>query len=90
MAFHATQDPISGNLSPAMSREESGSIAVAYPDGMVRRLTPTECERLQALPDGLDEPIRGRARLAPVRGARGRRDRHGRGVDREKDHDRIQ
>ena len=89
-AFHATQDPISGAISPAMGREESGSIAVAYPlarrgreDGAelevgaepiynalrsgdggssranevlvgqaVRRLTPRECERLQALPDG--------------------------------------
>ncbi len=29
-AFHATQDPISGDISPAMSKKESGSIAVAY------------------------------------------------------------
>ena len=35
-AFHMTQDPISGDVSPAVG---------------VRRLTPRECERLQALPD---------------------------------------
>lgn len=43
IAFHATQDPISGDISPA--------IGVSSAIG-VRRLTPTECERLQALPDG--------------------------------------
>lgn len=74
-AFHATQDPISRPISPAMGKEESGSIAVAYalrkdpggtgqghntnyvPDAQtVRRLTPTECERLQGLPDGWTDP----------------------------------
>ncbi len=46
-AYHATQDPIySENLSPSLPTHK-GSIAVG-----VRRLTPTECERLQALPDG--------------------------------------
>ena len=51
VAFHATQDPISGHVSPAMDKEDSGSIAVSSAVG-VRRLTPTECERLQGLPDG--------------------------------------
>jgi DNA (cytosine-5)-methyltransferase 1 len=50
VAFHATQDPISGDISPAMGAEESGAVAVSM-DTSVRRLTPRECERLQALPD---------------------------------------
>jgi DNA (cytosine-5)-methyltransferase 1 len=49
VAFHATQDPIHGPVSPALGA--NASIGVSTPVG-VRRLTPTECERLQALPDG--------------------------------------
>jgi DNA (cytosine-5)-methyltransferase 1 len=30
VAFHGTQDPISGDVSPALGKEESGAIAVAY------------------------------------------------------------
>lgn len=45
VAFHATQDPIHHH-PPALSAESSGNLAVG-----VRRLTPTECERLQGLPD---------------------------------------
>lgn len=76
IAFHVTQDPISGDIAPAMSqgnRQGCGTIGVAQPlrgnpynnsdpsmeVGMhvqsamgVRRLTPTECERLQGFPDG--------------------------------------
>jgi site-specific DNA-cytosine methylase len=48
IAFHATQDPIHHHHhTPALSAEPSGALAVG-----VRRLTPTECERLQGFPDG--------------------------------------
>lgn len=50
LAFHATQDPISGDVSPALGREESGSVGVSN-GASVRRLTPRECERLQGFPD---------------------------------------
>ena len=50
IAFHATQDPISGSVSPCLSREPSGAIGVATA-ATVRRLTPRECERLQGFPD---------------------------------------
>jgi DNA (cytosine-5)-methyltransferase 1 len=47
--FHMTQDPIStAELVPAIGSKSGGQgVGVG-----VRRLTPTECERLQALPDG--------------------------------------
>jgi site-specific DNA-cytosine methylase len=55
LAFHATQDPIWGSEVPALSRGHdchgnatAGVMADAHP----RRLTPTECERLQGFPDG--------------------------------------
>lgn len=49
--FHMTQDPISSaELAPAMGSKSTG-MGVGVGVG-VRRLTPTECERLQALPDG--------------------------------------
>jgi DNA (cytosine-5)-methyltransferase 1 len=49
--FHMTQDPISSSeLVPAIG-SKSGGQGVGVGVG-VRRLTPTECERLQALPDG--------------------------------------
>jgi DNA (cytosine-5)-methyltransferase 1 len=54
-AFHALQDPISETeLAPSWgkgNREGTASIGIAQ-GASVRRLTPTECERLQALPDG--------------------------------------
>ena len=50
IAFHVTQDPISGSVSPCLSREPSGAIGVATAS-TVRRLTPRECERLQGFPD---------------------------------------
>ena len=43
IAFHATQDPTSGSVSPALG---SNMYAMA-----VRRPTPVECERLQGFPD---------------------------------------
>jgi len=53
VAFHLTQDPISDEISPAMSkgnRQGTATIGVTS-SAAVRRLTPIECERLQALPD---------------------------------------
>ena len=49
VAFHTTQDPISGEVSPALGTTTKGMGVVA---STVRRLTPTECERLQGFPDG--------------------------------------
>jgi DNA (cytosine-5)-methyltransferase 1 len=49
VAFHATQDPISGLNVPAIGRTSVGN-GVLDTVG-IRRLTPRECERLQALPD---------------------------------------
>jgi site-specific DNA-cytosine methylase len=67
-AFHHLQDPISGGVSPSLSKEgmaiadtlTSGSHPGSNMPGrrreddtnIVRRLTPVECERLQGLPDG--------------------------------------
>jgi DNA (cytosine-5)-methyltransferase 1 len=55
VAVHMLQDPINDeNITPAWgkgTKSGSASIAVSSEAG-VRRLTPTECERLQALPDG--------------------------------------
>ena len=67
IAFHHEQDPISGPVSPALSKGARG-MGVAYtitahhgrndgesnylpPSYGVRRLTPRECERLQGFPD---------------------------------------
>jgi DNA (cytosine-5)-methyltransferase 1 len=49
LAFHPTQDPISGEVSHALGA--NATVAVSGGFG-VRRLTPTECERLQGFPDG--------------------------------------
>jgi len=46
IAFHMTQDPIHGAVSPALGGKGAAVGAV------VRRLTPTECERLMGFPDG--------------------------------------
>lgn len=52
IAFHLTQDPIhSVESTPAISRTSTGTPIVASVM-RVRRLTPTECERLQGFPDG--------------------------------------
>ena len=55
VAFHPTQDPISSkNISHALgagSKSGTATAAVATSTA-VRRLTPTECERLQGFPDG--------------------------------------
>jgi DNA (cytosine-5)-methyltransferase 1 len=48
IAFHATQDPISGSVSPALG---SNMYAGVHTQMAVRRLTPVECERLQGFPD---------------------------------------
>lgn len=45
----ATQAASTENLSPALSVKHTTAIAAAWG---VRRLTPTECERLQGFPDG--------------------------------------
>jgi len=48
-AFHATQDPISGDKSPAIGA--NAQIGVLPRNMIVRRLTCIECERLQGFPD---------------------------------------
>jgi hypothetical protein len=45
-----TQDPIGGEVVPAMGKKSGGN--GVQQDAMVRRLTPTECERLMSWPDG--------------------------------------
>jgi DNA (cytosine-5)-methyltransferase 1 len=47
LAFHATQDPISGSVTPALAVKSTTGILYKG----VRRLTPIECERLQGFPD---------------------------------------
>ena len=49
VAFHPTQTPVSGEVSPALGTTSQGMGVVS---STVRRLTPTECERLQGFPDG--------------------------------------
>jgi site-specific DNA-cytosine methylase len=55
VAFHPTQDPISstdGSTHAIGCGSAGGQATVAAQIGMsVRRLTPTECERLQGFPD---------------------------------------
>ena len=52
LAFHGAQDPnISGDVSHPVGRNQGQEVCAMV--GMrVRRLTPTECERLQGFPDG--------------------------------------
>lgn len=54
VAVHVTQDPISGAQAPAMGKgNKQGCATIGVSDGVgVRRLTPTECERLQGFDDG--------------------------------------
>ena len=54
LAFHMKQDPISGKISPALGTTTDG-MGYMSPRSTVRRLTPTECERLQGFPDGWTE-----------------------------------
>jgi DNA (cytosine-5)-methyltransferase 1 len=49
VAFHTKQDPINGEVSPALGTSSQG---MGVHHESVRRLTPTECERLQGFPDG--------------------------------------
>lgn len=49
LAFHPTQTPMSGNLSLAMDTTSGGIGDITAT--AVRRLTPTECERLMGWPD---------------------------------------
>lgn len=49
LAFHLTQDPIHGPVSPAVNSD--ASTGVLSPRGLVRRLTPREYERLFGFPD---------------------------------------
>ena len=60
IAFHNRQDPdISGAVTHPLGAKDNGR-AVALP-WAVRRLTPTECERLQGFPDGWTRiPYRGK------------------------------
>ena len=39
-------------LSPTLRGQPHGNLPVVAFDGMARRLTPLECERLQGFPDG--------------------------------------
>lgn len=48
VGFHLTQDPISGDVIPALGAKSGGNGVL---DTLVRRLTPRECERLQGYPD---------------------------------------
>ena len=48
IAFHQTQDPISGDVAPRLGATSLGMGLVAT---TVRRLTPRECERLMGWPD---------------------------------------
>lgn len=52
IAFHHKQNPISGEVSPALGTSTQG---MGVHHQTVRRLTPTECERLQGFPDGWTE-----------------------------------
>lgn len=77
IAFHPTQDPISGPISHALSSEESGAVAIAS-SASVRRLSPKECERLQSFPDDWTAPdemggpadyVERKGKWRPVRGS---------------------
>jgi DNA (cytosine-5)-methyltransferase 1 len=63
VAFHATQDPISGDVSPAMGGGNGhGCASIAtLTRAAVRRLLPVECEALQGFPRGYTLiPFRGK------------------------------
>lgn len=54
LAFHIKQTPVSGAVSPALGTTSEG-MGYMSAKSTVRRLTPTECERLQGFPDGWTE-----------------------------------
>jgi DNA (cytosine-5)-methyltransferase 1 len=58
VAFHLTQDPICGDVAPAMGKGNAQGCATvgAMTSTAVRRLTPVECERLMGWPDGWTAP----------------------------------
>lgn len=58
VAFHLTQDPISGQVVPALGGK-SGGAGLAN-ETTVRRLTPRETERLQGFPDDWTATSNGR------------------------------
>jgi DNA (cytosine-5)-methyltransferase 1 len=62
VAVHGTQDPcVSDGAAFALGRNNGAENAIAGPQMAVRRLTPTECERLMALPDEYTRiPYRGK------------------------------
>lgn len=51
VAFHMTQTPVSGSISPTLGSSSAQASAGVLEDTQVRRLTPRECERLQGYPD---------------------------------------
>lgn len=52
IAFHTRQDPITTkDHTPPLDNSQPQGVAVAPTASAVRRLTPTECERLQGFPD---------------------------------------
>ncbi len=53
LALHITQDPIAGEVAPAMGTGNSNGCATigALVNRVIRRLTPVECERLMGWPD---------------------------------------
>jgi len=53
VAFHMTQTPVSGEVSPTMGSSPGGMGMMR--NSTVRRLTPVECERLQGFPDNWTE-----------------------------------
>jgi DNA (cytosine-5)-methyltransferase 1 len=52
MVIHGTQDPCTSDIAFAQGRNSGGENVLFQPSMAVRRLTPTECERLQGFPDG--------------------------------------
>lgn len=59
LAFHLTQDPISGTVTPTLSAGGSHGCATlgVLVDGVARKLMPIECERLQGFPDDYTAPL---------------------------------
>ena len=50
--------PVFGDIAPTLNARlgtGGNQVPVVLTEGKVRRLTPTECERLQGLPDGYTE-----------------------------------
>ena len=59
IAFHASQDPDFGDVTHPLDTD--GSSIGVITGWRVRRLTPTECERIQGFPDGYTAvPFRGK------------------------------